>query len=171
MNLIETVNRARRGDQSAFTQLVDKQKADLYRIAFSYVKNQDDALDIVHETVYKAFVSIEKLKNPEHFSTWLTRILINCAINQLRKSKKVLLLTDQETVQARAEERDQTDLIDLYTAIDKLSNQHKTVILLKYFRGFKVVEIAEVLGCPVGTAKTYLHQALKELRLELKEEY
>jgi RNA polymerase sigma-70 factor, ECF subfamily len=90
MDTAELVRMAQKGNHQAFCQLVDEKKESLYRIAYSYVKNKEDALDIVSETVYKALISIERLKNPQHFHTWFTRILINCAINHIQKNKKLV---------------------------------------------------------------------------------
>jgi len=78
-------------DEKAFEDLVKKEKEKLYRIAFLYVKNENDALDIVQETIYKAFTSIETLREVKYFSTWITRILINNALDFLKKQKKILL--------------------------------------------------------------------------------
>ncbi|MEH7110046.1 sigma factor [Bacillus sp. JJ1764] len=64
----------------------------MYRMAFTYVKNQNDALDVVQETAYRSFKNINTLKNPEFFKTWLIKIAINCAIELVRKNKKVIEL-------------------------------------------------------------------------------
>ncbi|MBS4026986.1 MAG: sigma-70 family RNA polymerase sigma factor [Clostridia bacterium] len=175
---IATVKKAVKGDETAFCQLVEGRKATLYRLAYSYVKNQEDALDIVSEAVYKAFISIDKLKNPEYFNTWLTKILINCAINQLKKSKKVIYFNEENALKS-LDTQDQLnnfsqpyhheEVLDLYSALDKLDDKHKTVIILKFFQDLTLEEIARMLDWPTGTVKTYLYRALKVLNLNLKE--
>lgn len=95
MNLQEIVLKAIRGDDDAFYILIENRKAMLYKTAFAYVKNKEDALDIVSDTVYKAYLSIDKVKSPEFFNTWMTRILINCALDfviadAMRKGKRKL---------------------------------------------------------------------------------
>lgn len=169
MDYKELVNKAKRGDKAAFTELVAAKKDALYRIAYSYARNRDDALDIVSDTVYKAYVSINKLKEPSHFSTWLTRILINSALDHLRLNKRVLV-TDQELLRENAEPRNREALLDLYQAIDALNEKERAVVILKYLEDMTLEQVALVLHCPIGTVKTYLHRALKELRLELKED-
>lgn len=163
------VKRAKRGDHSAFTDLVMEKKASLYRIAYSYTRNKEDAFDIVSDAIYKAFVSIEKLNEPSQFYTWLTRILINCAYNHIKKSNRTVL-TDKDMRPETGETTDQDALIDLYNAIETLDERDKTVIILKYLEDMTIEQVANVMQLPVGTVKTSLNRALKELRFELKED-
>lgn len=172
MSDVILVKRAISGDKSAFCQLVEEYKEDLYRIAYSYVKNQHDALDIVGETVYKAFTSINTLKNPAYVKTWFTRILINCAINHLNKSKKIVYLDEDPSICWR-EEIDYSlhneEQFDLHKALDDLDFKHKTIVILKYFEDLTLEQIAEVMDWPVSTVKTYLYRALRKLNVRLKE--
>lgn len=80
---------AMKGDSEAFTSLIKENKKYLYKIAYSYVKNQQMSLDILQESIYKAFVNIKKLKKESVFKTWITKILINECINTIRKNAKV----------------------------------------------------------------------------------
>lgn len=169
MDTGELVKMAQRGNQQAFCQLAEERKESLYRIAYSYVKNKEDALDIVSEAVYKAYVSMGGLKNPQHFHTWFTRILINCAINQIQKSKNLLPLDEGVAAKQPAGDVSSEESIDLYRAIDCLPVNEKTVIILMYIEGFTLAEIAHLLKCPLGTVKTRLNKALKTLRAILAE--
>jgi len=81
MSIEKRVNKAKKGNEKAFQALIEIEKHKLYRIAYLYVKKEEDALDVVQETIYKAFISIKQLKDAAYFSTWITRILINTAIN------------------------------------------------------------------------------------------
>lgn len=81
-------------DKFEFAQRLQSDKARYYRIAYSYVKNEQDALDIVGDATYKALLNLRSLKNPEYFGTWMTRIVINCALDQLRRSSRVTFLDD-----------------------------------------------------------------------------
>ena len=171
MNLKELVNRAKKGDESAFLELINHKKTTLYKTAYSYTKNENDALDVVSETVYKAFVSINKIKNPEFFNTWLTRILINTAINHVKKNSKVVFIEDSPELREPYDESKPEEYMDLFTAIDRLDGKYKTVVVLKYLQDMTINEIAQVMECPIGTVKTYLHKSLKFLRIELEEVY
>lgn len=175
---INKVAKARRGDRNAFSELIQERKDDIYRIVYVYVKNSDDALDILQNAVYKAFISIKRLNNIEYFNTWITRISINCCIDFIRKKKRI---TQNEIGSIEPEEMenfsgDQDDLsqialsIDMFNAIDKLDENHKTIVILKYYQDLTLSQISDILTCPIGTVKTRLNRALGILRLELKEE-
>lgn len=173
MEHLELVLEAMNGDGEAFYQLILPKQEDFYRIAYSYVKNKEDALDIIHETVYKAFKSLKSLKKPEFFYTWLTRILINTSIDYAKNNWKVLYFFTNSLMYSNNFMNyglNKDEKIDLYSAIDTLKEKYKTVIILKYFNGLTLNEIAEILDTPLGTVKTNLHKALAALRNEMKEE-
>lgn len=161
---------AQKGDDNAFYELLSERKGQLYKTAFAYVKNKEDALDIVSDTVYKAYISIKNLKEPNFFNTWLTRILINNSLDSINKKGRALPLKENVSSDTRIISKDDEQIIDLKVAVDKLSGKYKTIVILKYFQDMTLVEIAKILQCPLGTVKTNLHKALGELRLDLKEE-
>lgn len=161
---------AQKGDDNAFYELLSERKGQLYKTAFAYVKNKEDALDIVSDTVYKAYISIKNLKEPNFFNTWLTRILINNSLDYINKKGRALPLKENVNSDTRIISKDDEQIIDLKVAVDKLSGKYKTIVILKYFQDMTLVEIAKILQCPLGTVKTNLHKALGELRLDLKEE-
>lgn len=169
MDLHSVLNKAVEGDEESFLLLIEQNKDRVYKIAYSYVKNQQDALDIVQETVYKAFMSIHQVKKAHHFNTWLIKIIINCSIDHLRKSKKLVYMAKE--FEDRTAELDNTEkFIDLHMALDKLDVKHKTVVILRYFEDLTLQDIANVLEWPVSTVKTYLYRALKILKIDLEEE-
>ncbi|MES1047646.1 sigma-70 family RNA polymerase sigma factor [Heyndrickxia oleronia] len=168
MSTQDQIKKAKKGDEKAFQQLIQEEKNKLFRIAYLYVKNENDALDIVQETVYKAFISIKQLKEPNYFSTWLTRILINCALDFIRKNKNIIPFAEVEDT---SEERQPIEeKLDLVEAIRKLENPYKTVIILRYYKDLTIKQIADLLNCPEGTVKTNIHRAISKLKLDLKEE-
>jgi RNA polymerase sigma-70 factor (ECF subfamily) len=164
---LNAVEKAVRGDGEAFVRLIEERKDILYRTAFLYVKNQQDALEIVDTVVYKAYTSIKKLKKPEFFNTWLTKILINCALDMLRHRKKVVQLN--ENYDDVFIEKDSDMSIDLYNAVDKLQGKYKTATILKYYNNLKISEVAEIMECSESNVKNYIHKALKELRVNFDE--
>lgn len=176
MNDIDIVNKAQKGDADAFSTLITSCKENLYKIAFAYLKSEEEALDIVSDTIYKAYMDIDKLQNPEYFNTWITRILINNAINRLKKNKRIVLIDEYEKIEDLNSEVsdigfDVPRSVDLYNAIDKLNVKSKSIIILRYFQDMTISEISEVLKMPEGTIKVYLHRALKKLKIELEEEF
>ena len=164
----ETINLAIKGDKKAFEIVIDKYKEYIYRIAFMYTKNEHDASDVYQETIYKAFLNIEKLKNPEFFKTWIVRILINNTKDRIKKeSKTVLYDTNEYLIESKAYDLDSN--IDLYEAIDKLSGNQKTAVLLRYISDMKIDEIAKVMECTENTVKSHLYRGIKNLKKELSE--
>ncbi len=110
-------------DKFEFAQRFQADKAKYYRIAYSYVKNEHDALDVMGEASYKALRSLKALKTPEYFSSWMTRIVINCALDLLRQNSRVTFLDD--ALPPESEPPDEAalvpeDSLDLYTALDAL---------------------------------------------------
>ena len=90
------IKKAINGDAESFTELMKIYKTYLYKIAFSYVKDEQKALDILQECVYRALLNIEKLKKPKFFKTWITKILINVSINYIQKESKIVYLENGE---------------------------------------------------------------------------
>lgn len=164
---LDLVEKAVNGDKQSFIELIEDRKDMLYRTAFLYMKNQQDALEIVDTTVYKGYLSIKKLKNPKFFNTWLTKILINASLDLLRYRKKVVLFNN--TYDGEYLPEDSAMKIDLYNAVDKLQGKYKTVIILKYYNNLKISEVAEVMECTESNVKNYIHKALKSLRCEINE--
>ncbi|WP_017414935.1 sigma-70 family RNA polymerase sigma factor [Clostridium tunisiense] len=167
---VALVEEAISGCKEAFSTLVDMNKEYLYKTAFLYMKNQEEALEVYQETVYKAYINLHKLKKPEFFKTWLTRILINNANDRLKVRDKYSAvdviqenIIDENYGQVSLEEK-----IDLYSAIDSLSSQYKTAIILKYFQNLSLKEIALVMECPENTVKSYLHRAKAQLQTKLE---
>jgi RNA polymerase sigma-70 factor, ECF subfamily len=162
----DQVKKAKKGNTKVFQKLIEAEKEKLYRMAYLYVKNESDAIDIVYETIYKAYISIKKLKEPDYFSTWLVRILINTALDFKKKNKRIIPVeelerygNDENTERLHIEER-----MDLVDAIARLEEKYKTIIILRYYHDLSIKEIAKILNCPEGTVKTNLHRAIQELR-------
>lgn len=165
------VKKAIKGDEKAFLTLINNCKENIYRIAYAYVKNEELALDIVQETVCNAYASIEKLREPKYFNTWITRIAINESKKVYNKNKKIIYLEDKElqnNIGSKVEDNDERMYI--LDAINKLKDKHKEVIILKYFDDMTINEIANVLDMPIGTVKTYLNKGLETLREYMKKE-
>jgi len=133
-----------------------------YRVAYSYCKSREDALDIVQDAVYKGLKSHKHIKT-EYIESWFYRILINTSISFLR-GKKDFLPYQVEDVDKGTEDK---EYIDLYDAIDNLRVEDKTLIILRYFEDRKLSNIAEIMNMNVNTVKTKLYKSLKLLKLEL----
>lgn len=169
MKLERLVKKAQKGNDKAYLMLFQQYEADIYRMAYIYVKNNDDALDIVQEVAYQSFKKISTLKTPEYFKTWLMKITINCALSLINKINKVIPLNLDFEVLTGSEDEDIALTLSLYNLIDTLKEDEKSVILLKYYDDRTLKEISEILDIPLGTAKSVLYRALGKLRENLKE--
>ena len=165
MELEILVRKAKRGDKDAFLELMLIHKEYLYRTAYLYTRNQELACDAVQECIIKSMESIDKLKKPEFFKSWITRILINCALGELRKNKKYVQEPEWDTAERAAEETlSREEKMDLYQAIDRLDYPYKVIIIQKYFFDYKLQEIAALLDMPLGTVKVYHSRAKETLK-------
>jgi RNA polymerase sigma-70 factor, ECF subfamily len=167
MTLLTLSKERKNIDEELLQRLIEVDRHRLYRIAYVYVKNQEDALEIVQETVYKAFLNIRKLKEPQYFNTWITRIIVNSSLDYIKTKGKVIYIQGEEELYKVGTE--DKEYLDLYEAVDKLQGLYKTVIILKYFEDLTIKDIAKILEISESNVKNYMHKALKLLRVELKE--
>jgi RNA polymerase sigma-70 factor (ECF subfamily) len=135
-------------------------------MAYVYVKNKEDALDVVQEVAYQSYKKIDTLKNPEYFKTWLMKITMNCAINLIKKNSKMVQLKPEYEEVIGTTEEDIPLTLSLQDLIDGLQEEEKSVVLLRFYQNHTFKEIAELLDIPLGTAKSILYRALKKLRNE-----
>lgn len=154
-----------------FAREIQARKEKYYRIAYTYVKNEHDALDIVGETVYRGLKNLHSLKSPEYLDTWLTRILFNVAIDFLRGRSRLVSCEDAvlEVVAVPEKALVPEDSMDLFRALDALSERDRTCVTLRYFEEYTFLDIAEVLQEPESTVKSRLYRALRKMRKFLEE--
>ncbi|EOU1468823.1 sigma-70 family RNA polymerase sigma factor [Clostridium perfringens] len=171
LNEIRLIKESMKGNKESFGILIKNNKEYLYKMAFLYVKDEQDALEVIHETVYRAFLNIEKLKKAKFFNTWITRILINVSIDFLKKKGKNEMLDESTPIRKERCEISTEEKLDLYNAIDLLNDNYKTVIIMMYFNDMKIKDISKVMETPENTVKTYLRRAKQALGEVLKEGY
>ncbi len=140
-----------------------------YRLAYSYVKNQDDALDAVQNAVCKALSHYEELKNEEAFKTWLYRIVINESLTLLRARKR-FILENESSREIPYEEKKYEVHDDLYDQIGQMEEDTQSIIKLRFFEELELSEIARILKMNLNTVKTKLYRGLKALRAEMEKE-
>lgn len=156
--------------ESELITCITEHKENVYRLAYSYVKNQQDALDIVQEAIQKSLAASGSLKNNASIKSWFYRIVVNCSLDFLRKHKKLSIM-DDVTMEAFIQgSEDAYPNIDLERALDDLPTMYRSVITLRYFEDLKIDEIADVLKENTSTIKTRLYQALKLLRIRLNDD-
>ena len=150
--------------QKVEDQILDNYEA-MYRLAYSYVRNEEDALDIVQESVYKAIKNAGKVQQEAYIRTWIWRIVMNTAVDLIRSRKN-------ETGLEEAGETGKDDTyqdFDTLEALKILEPREKAVIVLRFFEDQKLEDIARTLQENTNTVKTILYRSLKKLRVELTE--
>ena len=138
----------------------------MYRLAYTYVRSEEDALDIVQESVCKAIKHAHRVKQTRFIKTWLWRIVMNTAVDFVRTNRKEVAV--EEFLEQGQEDRYQD--FDTLEALRVLDEKEKAVIVLRFFEEQKISEIAKLLNENVNTVKTILYRSLKKLRVELTEE-
>lgn len=180
----ELVAVARKGDMEAYEELVYRHREKIYARAFSMVRNEEQALDLSQEAWIKAWRRLDQFHGQAAFSTWITRITINLCLDFLRKAKRqraesvealeeesggverqLPVVTPNPT--ARLERAELRAKIDL--ALNKLSEDHRTVLVLHEFEELPYKEIAERIGCSMGTVMSRLFYARRRMAAAMSE--
>ncbi|WP_238649719.1 sigma-70 family RNA polymerase sigma factor [Paenibacillus piscarius] len=153
--------------EQLFIGRVLDQKKILYSIAYSYLRSETEALEMVQEATYRAWIKRGSLKDEQRFAPWLTRILINCCKDELKRRKR-LRITAAVQEGSGLQEMTSDRKLDMERALEAVKPKYRQVLVLKYYRDMTLTDIAEVLGKPEGTVKTWLNKGLKQLRDKLK---
>lgn len=179
MNEQLLIQQVKDGDALAFNRLVEKWHSKIYRFAYRFFADDDEASEITQKTFIKTYQYVSSLENPEKFSSWIYRIANNLCLDELkragrRKSTSLESWIEQsgalETDLATPDE--QLQQIELGTILQKalltLPDEQRTVIILKEYEGLKFREIAEILEEPENTVKSRLYYGLKSTRRVLQ---
>lgn len=135
----------------------------IYRLAFSYAKNAQDAEDIVNESVKRALTGINLLREDNYMSTWFYRIVINTANSYLKLKSKIIYMDDITAESLTIEDNYQDT--DLYNQVMKLESKYRIIIILKYYEDMTIEQISKILNENVNTIKTRLYRALDKLKI------
>jgi RNA polymerase sigma-70 factor (ECF subfamily) len=172
------VKLAQRGDMQAFEELVSRHSDRVYARAFSMMRNEDEALDLSQEAWVKGWQRLKQFQGDSSFVTWMTRIVINLCLDQLRKHKRqrsdsieemdeesggverqmpVMVVNPTEGLE-RSELRARID-----RALNQLSHEHRTVLVLHEFEDLEYKEIARRMQCSIGTVMSRLFYARRKM--------
>lgn len=138
-----------------------------YRLAYSYVRSEADAYDIVQNGAYKALKSCHTLKQSEYAETWLYRIMLNECFQQMKRPRMLSYEALQDDGVETGAKQDRYTDVDLHRALNTLSEKDRAVVILKYFEDRKLEEIAAILDENINTVKSRLYRCMKKLRLYL----
>lgn len=161
------VELAMRGDEEAFDVLIDRIGDRLHSVACRILRDTSLAQDATQEALLDAWRSLPRLRDPDRFEAWTYRLLVNACITEARRERRhrgnLRLLIHDEPVHS-----DPASSIAIHDQLDRafqrLSVEHRTVIVLVHYLGQTPAEAAETMGTPVGTARSRLHYALQHLR-------
>ena len=173
--LLQIIESAKKGDQSAFQKIVDKYRTQVASIAYKMVGDYEDAKDISQIVFVKTYQNLEDFDTTKKLSTWLYRITINASIDFIRKHKKHKHeLLDNIFGELREKKQDveklyQRSLIDwaIKSSMESLNSRQKAVFVLRDLEGLDIKEVAQITGMPQATVRWYLHRARAKLRGEL----
>ncbi len=174
----ELVRGAQKGDTLAFEELVARHRDKVYARAYGMMRNEDAALDLSQEAWVKGWQRLRQFQGESSFSTWITRIVINLCLDQLRKQKRqrtdsLEALSEESggverqmpvvavNPSAGLEREELRQRID--RALDQLSYEHRTALILHEFQEMEYKEIAKVMGCSIGTVMSRLFYARRRM--------
>lgn len=179
------IERVKNGDIEAFELLIEGCEKKVFNIAYRMLANYEDAKEIAQEVFLKAFRSISSFKGDSLFTTWIYRITTNLCLDEIRKRKNKKLVSLDEGIEyegheikrqirhegpspeAEAENNEMKKAV--MDSINALSEDYKTVIVMRDIQGFSYEEIAEIIKCPEGTIKSRINRARKTLKNILKQ--
>lgn len=136
----------------------------------SILKNDDDTCDAIQETLVSAYKNLKSLREPQYFSSWIIKILINKCYDILRKNKKIKYLNEKMQIEEDAYYEMYCNDSDLENVLKQLEDNLKTVVVLYYYDDLPVAEIANILNIPEGTVKSRLSRARDKIYTILKKE-
>ena len=186
MDLEEAVAAARRGESEGYEYLYTHTYQEKYPIALHYMKNKEDAQDVMHDSYLKAWAHIGELEDPKKFSPWLSQIVANTSKNMLKKRKHTISIetmvyetedgieygfdkeSDDESWQPEAAYVREEAHGEFVKLLDSLPEAQRTCVKMYYIDGLKAREIAEKLDIPLPTVKSRLNYARNHLKKNLK---
>jgi RNA polymerase sigma-70 factor (ECF subfamily) len=176
----QVIRRFLDGDEQAFTEIVRQWETKVFNLAWRYMGNREDAQDVVQETFLSVFKSAKNLRDPDSFSTWIYRITLNHCRSRWRRRPPEVSLDDPligredggneitGSMVAVSPPRDSLETRDLIRkALMGLSEEHRSAIILKEYLGLNLEEVAQVMECPLSTAKSRLYHGLKGVQRNL----
>lgn len=165
-----TVERAIAGDHDAFAQLASAAIGSMYATARLIVREDAMAEDATQEALVNAWRYLPSLRDPDRFEAWLYRLLVNACRSQFRSSRRHAVVEIDVAATARGDGDPGLSIADrdqLERGFARLNAEERAVVILRFYRGYSVPEVAEIVGIPLGTAKSRIHRATMALRAAL----
>ncbi len=166
----ELVEKAKRNDEQAFNELIISIQEEMYLIAKSKLRNEDDIADAIQEAILLCYKNIKKLRNNKSFKTWLIKILINECNNIYRRRKKNQISYEEENIENYLKvEENNFQNIGFDILIRNLKDDEKLILSLYYYSEYSTKEISKILKIKESTIKTKIFRAREKLKNQYKE--
>ncbi|KJF27119.1 sigma-70 family RNA polymerase sigma factor [Clostridium aceticum] len=155
---------AKQGDKDALVKLIMLQKQDYYKLAYTFMKNKEDAMDAIEDMIVIIYENIHQLKKEEAFYSWSKTILVNCCKKLLKSKKNIIPLEDikEEAHEGNLQQKEDRLLLEEY--LSQLNEKHQEAIRLRYFLDLDYKTIAHLLKVPLGTVKSRISIGLNKLK-------
>lgn len=163
------IKRARKGDKMALLNLIMREKDEFYRLSYSYMKNENDAMNSLQDMMVKLYENITSLKDDGKFYTWSKTILVNTCKDELMRNKRLIPMDDVDKLDKVVEE-DKDSKLMVEDMLAKLSPKHREVIQLSYLLGYDYKTISEILAIPLGTVKSRINTGMNLLKDSIRED-
>ncbi|WP_195430553.1 RNA polymerase sigma factor [Clostridium sp. D46t1_190503_E9] len=157
------VKKAINGDKEALLKLIMNEKDNYYKLAYVYMKNEHDALDILQEMIIVLYKEIPKLKKLDSFYSWSKTILVNLCKRELSKRKKYEEVNLENMIDENAFNESENKIY-LKSLIENLNDNQKEVIRLRYYLDYTYEEISEIMEIPLGTVKSRINKGINKIR-------
>jgi RNA polymerase sigma-70 factor (ECF subfamily) len=179
----ELIERICKGELEAFRQMVEKYKKKIYYLAYDIIDDHHEAEDISQEVFIKVYRNISKFRKEAKFSSWIYQITVNASIdakrkqslrthlsiedNQIKNTYERSALSDNKTKDPEIHTEITHTQDQIHRTLDRISPKERSIFIMRYFNGFKLGEISDVLNISTNTIKSFLHRARKKIRKEL----
>lgn len=166
----ELVEKAKRYDRNAFSELFRIMEKELYLIAKTKIKDNDDISDAIQETILKSYKNIKKLKNNSFFKTWVIKILINECNNIYKKKSKYPISYEEKGIEEYLVTNEEDQDIEFEILIKDLDNDEQLILTLYYCSKYTTKEISRITKINENTIKSKMSRARKKLKKQFEEE-
>ena len=170
----ELVDRARKGDRTAFRSLVERHMKGAYDVAFRFTNDHEAAQDLAQEAFVRVHASLQSFRGDAGFSTWLYRIVVNLSLNrekQLRRRRNhevPSLAEDAVVTEEFLHAAQRSDVsAHLERALHELPTMQRAVLILRHVDGLSTKQVSRILRCSEGTVKTHLFRGMEKLKQRL----
>ena len=171
----ELVKQTLKGDNASFAQLMSLYKKRIFSLGMSFFKNSDDTEDVIQDVFLKAYTKLASFRKESLFSTWLTRIAYNQAINAVNRRKEYVSIADESIIEYEGDTPEEVQIkkitkAAIRDAIKELPKNYTVCLDMYFFLDIPYNEISEITGFPINTIKSHIFRAKKILRDKLADE-